>query len=439
MKREILDDIRRWRDNPRRKPLLLQGARQVGKSWTLREAGNTLFHNCVILNFDRDDDICSLFETTKDPKRLVEQISLIKGEPITEGATLLVFDEVQECNAALNALKYFNEEMPNLPVAAAGSLLGVALKHGGMSFPVGQVDFMTLYPLTFTEFLDAADARLASTLRQWRLEDQIPDALFNQWAEKYKVYLVTGGMPEVVETWCETESVNEVDQTIDAIIKAYELDFSKYASVSDVMRIQQVWDNLQEQLAKESKKFRYSLISKGARARVYESAVNWLQRAGLVHRVYGTETVKMPLMAYKKEDAFKLYLNDIGVLRRLFRLDAKAFYGDHRHLIEFKGVIAENHVLNSIVRQMNVAPVYWTSGNMAEVEFVVDRGNVLVPVEVKSSVNVQAKSLKSYRQKYAPELSVRISMRNLQYADGLLNLPLFMTDRFSDFVDELLK
>ena len=436
MRRFLLDRIKEWCERPNRKPLLLQGSRQVGKSWLLREAGKTLFDDYVVINFDRESDIQTLFNTTKDVTRLIEQIGLIKGRIIQPQKTLLIFDEIQECAAALNSLKYFREDAPEYAVAAAGSLLGVALNHSNISFPVGQVDFMTLYPLTFYEFLEAEDTSLFKALLSYKYTDTLPDNIFNRLEEKYKVYLLIGGMPEVVSIWLSSRDMREVEKTLDSIVKSYEFDFSKYASPADVMKIKQVWGNLQEQLAKENKKFRYALIRHGARSRDYESAINWLATAGLVHKVANTETSRLPLNAYKNEEAFKLYLSDVGILRRMFGLSADTLLLNNRIFTEFKGIIAENHVLNSMIAQTNSFPLYWTSGNQAEVEFVFQNNDMIIPVEVKAATNVQAKSLKYYRQTYQPKLSVRCSLRNLQYAEGLLNLPLFMADRMFDFISD---
>ena len=434
MNRHLLTEIRQWKERAYRKPLLLQGARQVGKSWILQEAGRQMFDNYVRIDFDRERDMHSLFASTKDVKRLIEQISLIKSEPIIADKTLLIFDEIQECNAALNSLKYFREDAPQYAVAAAGSLLGVALKHTGMSFPVGQVDFLTLHPMTFAEFLEADDHKLHKMFASWPLSEPLPENIFNRLLEKYKLYLLIGGLPEAVRTWLNSHDITETERILQSIITSYQLDFSKYATPPDIMKIKQVWDNLQEQLAKENKKFKYALIKNGARSRNYESAINWLVTSGLVHKVMNTETPRLPLLAYKNEEAFKLYLSDVGILRMMFNLDSETLLSGNRLFTEFKGIISENQILNSLIAQDYSQPLYWTSGNQAELEFLLQEKGYIVPVEVKSSENVQAKSLHVYRQRYAPDISVRFSLRNLQYRDGLLNIPLFMADRLKEFL-----
>ncbi len=433
LKRFLLNEMIQWKEKRKRKPLVLQGARQVGKTWLLKKFGSLCFDNLVVVNIDKDISIREVFERTKDPHRLVEQISLIKGQPILPEKTLLVIDEIQDSDEALNSLKYFKEDAPEYAVACAGSLLGVAMKKKNRSFPVGMVDFMTLYPLSFHEFLASHDERLANIVSNWKVEDALPEIIKEELAEKLKVHLVVGGMPEAVVDWIETHDVREVDETLNNILKAYPLDFSKYASPSEMIRIGQVWDSMQRQLAKDNKKFRYADIQKGARAREYEVAVDWLCRAGLVHKVYNTQTARFPLNAYKDESAFKLYLNDVGLLRRMFHLDATTIMQENRLFTEFKGVITENYALLSILRQGHT-PLYWSSGNQAEVEFLLESANRIIPVEVKSKESVQAKSLSEFRKKNETELAIRMSLRNLQLRDGLLNLPLMLSDRMNDYI-----
>lgn len=433
LKRNILEAMIAWKTKRKRKPLLLQGARQVGKSWLLKKLGEVAFDNCVIVNIDREPTVADIFVKTKDPHRIVEQIALIKGQPILPEKTLLVLDEIQDSDDVLNALKYFKEDAPEYAVACAGSLLGVALRKKGHSFPVGQVDFMTLYPLTFAEFLEATDARLAGIVRIWKVEEQLPEELLEELENKLKVYMLVGGMPEAVTDWVETGDINEVDETLKSILRAYPLDFSKYATASEIIRINQVWNSMQKQLAKDNKRFKYSEVQKGARAREYETAVDWLCKAGLVHKVCNTETVRLPLKAYKDESAFKLYMNDVGLLRRMFNLESTTMMNENRLFTEFKGILTENYTLMSILCQ-GFEPLYWTSGNQAEVEFVIENNSRIIPIEVKSKKSIQAKSLSEYRKSYSPELAIRCSLRNLQMRDGLLNLPLTLADRMNEYI-----
>lgn len=433
IKRTLLESLIAWKNKRKRKPLILQGARQVGKSWLLKKFGETSFTNCVVVNFDRDVAIRNLFSVTKDPKRLIEQISLIKGEPVLPETTLLVFDEIQDCDEALNSLKYFKEDAPEYAVACAGSLLGVAMRKKGRSFPVGQVDFMTLYPLSFTEFLGATDERLHGILEAYRSADALPQILIEEFNEKLKLYMAIGGMPEAVVDWIETRDLSVVDSTLEGILKSYPLDFSKYASSAEVIRIQQIWNSMRNQLSKDNKKFKYSEVQKGARAREYDAAVEWLCAAGLTHKVCNTETVKIPIKAYENSSAFKLYLNDLGLLRVMFQLDSGAIMEGNNLFTEFKGVVAENYVLLSLLQQ-GMCPLYWSSGNQAEIEFVVERKNTVIPIEVKSGMSVTAKSLSEFRKRYTPPFAVRLSLRNLQFRDGLLNLPLPLADNLLGYM-----
>lgn len=433
LRRDLLNDLSIWKTKRKRKPLVLQGARQVGKSWLLKKFGATNFDNYVVVNIDKDVAIRELFVQSKEPRRLVEQISLIKGEPILPEKTLLIIDEIQDSDEALNSLKYFKEDAPEYAVACAGSLLGVAMKKKGRSFPVGMVDFMTLYPLGYSEFLDSYDQRLAHIVRDWKVEDPLPDILRQELSEKLKLYMIVGGMPEAVVDWIETRDLREVDETLNNILHAYPLDFSKYATPTEMIRIQQVWDSMQRQLAKDNKKFRYSEVQKGARAREYEAAVDWLCRAGLLHKVSNTETARFPLDAYKDDSIFKLYLNDVGLLRRMFHLNPTTILQENSLFTEFKGVMSENYALLSLLRQGH-SPLYWSSGNQAEIEFLLEYENKIVPIEVKSKESVQAKSLSEYRKKNNPSIAVRMSLRNIQKRDGLLDLPLSMVDRMTDFL-----
>lgn len=433
LKRDILQALIAWKTKRKRKPLLLQGARQVGKSWLLEKLGEVAFDNYIIVNIDREPTIAEIFTRTKEPHRVIEQIALIKGKPIIPEKTLLVLDEIQDSDEVLNALKYFREDAPEYAVACAGSLLGVAMRGKGRSFPVGQVDFVNLYPLTFVEFLDATDERLAHIVRNWKVEDSLPQTILDELTEKLKAYMVVGGMPEAVTDWVETGDIAEVDKTLDDILRAYPLDFSKYATAAEIVRINQVWNSMQKQLAKENKRFKYSEVQKGARAREYETAIDWLCTAGLTHKVCCTETVRLPLANYEEETGFKLYVNDVGLLRRMFNLNSSTIMQEDRLFKEFKGIMTENYALMSILCQ-GFEPLFWSSGNTAEIEFMIEDHSRIIPIEVKSKNSVQAKSLSEYRKSIQPELAVRGSLKNLQMRDGLLNLPLPLFDRLKDFI-----
>lgn len=434
IKREIIDKLKAWKDSPRRKPLVLQGARQVGKSWVLKKFGQECYENVVYVNFDTMPGIKEDFKRTKEPHKLLKVLEMMAGRAISPFSTLIIFDEIQECNEALNSLKYFCEDAPEYSIVCAGSLLGVALNRAGASFPVGKVDFMNLYPVSFAEYLRAADEPL---YRSYGMIDEVmavPEVIHQQLIDAYKVYLVLGGMPEAVSAYIDTRSWDEVKTVQDAILQSYSLDFAKHINNKDIPRVFQVWGNLQDQLAREDKKFRYADIQKGARAREYEGAIEWLCLAGLVHRVSAIETPRLPLSAYKKSNAFKLYLNDVGLLGRKFGLDYKTILMGDNLFTEFKGVMAENYVLQSLVRQLGNQHYYWTSGNKAEVEFVLQFEGKIVPIEVKADKNVTAKSLAYYRKSYQPPLSVRLSTLNMRKDDDLLNLPLYLVDKLRTFM-----
>ncbi len=434
IRRDILDELKVWKEKTRRKPLVLQGARQVGKSWALKKFGNECFEDVVYINFDTMPAAKEDFKRTKEPQKLIKAMEMMTGKAISADSTLIFFDEIQECNEALNSLKYFCEEAPEYAVVCAGSLLGVALNRAGASFPVGKVDFMTLHPVSFTEYLRASDSQLYRSYQMIDDVTAVPEILHQQLIDTYKSYLAIGGMPEAVSVYLDTRSWEEMKEVQDAILQSYTLDFAKHISNKDIPRVFQVWGNLQDQLAREDKKFRYGDIQKGGRAREYEGAIEWLCLAGLIHKVSAIETPRLPLSAYKKSNAFKLYLNDVGLLGRKFGLEPTTLLQGDRLFTEFKGVMAENYVLQSIVRQYGSAPYYWTSGNKAEVEFILQDDGRIIPIEVKADKNVTAKSLAYYRKQYNPQLSIRLSTLNLRKDDDLLNLPLYLVDKLSKFL-----
>lgn len=425
--RNISKRLLAWKASPQRKPLVLQGPRQVGKTWLIRELGRAAYADTAYFNFDEQPDLKQFFEQTKDVGRIVENLSLVHGRPIRLGSTLLVLDEVQECNEALNSLKYFCENMPEQAVVCAGSLLGVALSQGA-SFPVGKVDFLEVHPVTFTEFLGVADAPLAAYLEGISSWEPLPDLFFGRLLDKFKMYMLTGGMPEAVAALFGPEGVEGVQRVLGNLLKAYSLDFSKHVAAKDIPKINQVWQSLPSQLAKENKKFLYQLVREGARAREYEDALGWLIAAGLVHRVYRCTKPGLPLSAYDDLGAFKLYLLDVGLLRRLALLEPVAVREGNRLFTEFKGALSENYVLQSLATQLESPLRYWASGGQAEVDFLMQYQGQIVPVEVKAEENVRSRSLSVYHQQFAPPLRVRFSLKNLRHDDGLLNIPLFLAD-----------
>ena len=437
IKREILNDLNRWKDSRYRKPLVLQGARQVGKSHILKQFGLQCFDNCCYVNFDFEKEHKAEFAITKDPARIVSYLSAVKGMDIKSEKTLIIFDEIQECNDALNSLKYFRELMPEQAVVSAGSLLGVALKREGASFPVGNVDFMTLYPVSFEEFLVSYAENLSQFLENYVLAkklEKIPEIFHTQLIEAYKVYLCCGGMPESIVRYLDNRDWNETDIINNQILTAYSLDFSKYIDSKDIPRLQRLWQNIQDNLAKEERKFKYSLIEKNARGREYENSVEWLVLSGLVNRIFEVSTLRLPLSSGKNSNAFKLYLSDSGLLRTKFQLTpATILFGD-RLFTEFKGILTENYVLQSLTRQFGNDIFYWNSGNQAEIEFMFQLDEIIIPVETKSALSIKSKSLSEYRKKYLPELSIRFSLKNVEKNNDLLNLPLYLADYTKDLI-----
>ena len=427
IKRTISKKLLTWQQNPKRKPLVLQGARQVGKTWLLKHFGAAEFENVAYFNFEEQPDLKQFFENTKDVHRILQNLSLVFASAILPQKTLIIFDEIQECNAALNTLKYFQENAPEYAVATAGSLLGVAMSKGS-SFPVGKVDFLKVDPISFSEFLSADDPQLFDYLESIDQIQPIPDIFFNPLVDKLKKFFICGGMPEAVVTLIEQQDIETTQQVLQNIVNAYALDFSKYAEPRDVPKINHLWASIPSQLARDNKKFLYQSIKSGARSREYEDALLWLSHAGLVHRIFKVTKPGLPLSAYDDLSAFKLYLLDVSLLRRLSLLDPIAIREGNRLFTEFKGALTENFVLQHLIRNFEVQPRYWTSGAQAEVDFIIQLKNEVIPIEVKSDENVRSRSLSVYNSLYEPDLRIRFSLKNLKKDEGLLNIPLFLVD-----------
>ena len=435
IKRRALEQLAEWKIKSSRKPLLLTGIRQVGKTWLLKHFGKKYFVDTAYFNFERQEELSQFFRTTRDPGRIIDNLSLVHGRAIQPQKTLIIFDEIQESGEALNSLKYFCEEAPEYAVACAGSLLGVAFGHD-KSFPVGKVDFLQVYPVTFSEFLSEEAPDLYSYLEQIDKPEPIPEIFFNPLCEKLKMYFISGGMPEAVATLLGARDTNATQAVLQSVISSYQLDFSKHVEKKDIPKINYIWNSLPSQLARENKKFLYQTVRPGARAREYEDALLWLSNAGLVTKVYCSEKPGIPLTAYDDLTAFKVYLPDVGVLRRLSLLDPVAFSEGNRMFTEFKGALTENYILSGLTGQFEPIPRYWRSGNKAEVDFLIQYRNQVIPVEVKSDENIRSKSLAYYKKEYAPGLSVRFSLRNLKKDEGLINIPLFMVDYARKIIDK---
>jgi predicted AAA+ superfamily ATPase len=435
IRRKALEQLAEWKTKPSRKPLLLTGIRQVGKTWLLKHFGKKYFVDTAYFNFERQEELSQFFRTTRDPGRIIDNLSLVHGRAIQPQKTLIIFDEIQESGEALNSLKYFCEEAPEYAVACAGSLLGVAFGHD-KSFPVGKVDFLQVYPVTFSEFLSEEAPDLYSYLEQIDKPEPIPEIFFNPLCEKLKMYFISGGMPEAVATLLGARDTNATQAVLQSVISSYQLDFSKHVEKKDIPKINYIWNSLPSQLARENKKFLYQAVRPGARAREYEDALLWLSNAGLVTKVYCSEKPGIPLTAYDDLTAFKVYLPDVGVLRRLSLLDPVAFAEGNRMFTEFKGALTENYILSGLAGQFEPIPRYWRSGNKAEVDFLIQYRNQVIPVEVKSDENIRSKSLAYYKKEYTPGLSVRFSLRNLKKDEGLINIPLFMVDYARKIIDK---
>ncbi len=427
IQRTIMKKLVAWKNNPRRKPLVLQGARQVGKTWVLKQLGAEEFEDMAYFNFEEQPQLKQFFQNTKNVPQIVQNLSLVHGRSIQPHRTLIIFDEIQECNEALNALKYFYENAPEYAVASAGSLLGVALSRG-QSFPVGKVTFLQINPLTFSEFLSVTGPELHAYLDGLDRIEALPDLFFNPLIDKLKLYFITGGMPESVATYVETGSISIVQNILQDILNAYTLDFSKYAPDRDVPRIQYIWSSIPSQLARDNKKFLYQAVKDGARAREYEQSLQWLADAGLIHKVFRINKPALPLSAYADLSAFKIYQLDVALLRRLSMLDPIAVTEGNRLFTEFKGALTENYILQHLIADFEGTPHYWTSGNQAEIDFTLQYKNDLIPIEVKADENVRSRSLSVYYEKYKPDTRIRYSLKNLQAENGLINIPLFMVD-----------
>lgn len=445
MERVIMQKLIDWKNSKYRKPLILKGVRQVGKTWLLKEFAKRHYKNIAYFNFDEHPEYKQFFESTKDVDRILENLMMASGQVINQERpedTLIVFDEIQECSNALNTLKYFYENKPQYHVACAGSLLGITLSKPA-SFPVGKVDFLEIMPMTFTEFLLAnGDDNLAKYLESIEKIEPVPDAFFNPLYEKLKMYFVTGGMPESVRSWSQDKDIDLMQKVLSNILEAYERDFAKHPDPKDFPKISMIWKSIPSQLARENKKFIYKVVKDGARAREYEDALQWLCDANLTYKIYRSTSPGLPISSYDDLSAFKLYMADVGLLRRLSLLAPSAFGEGNRLFVEFKGALTENYVLQALQNQFEATPRYWAMDNPRyEVDFLIQRENDIFPVEVKSESNVESKSLKKYKEKYGDKVKLRIrfSLNNLRLDGDLLNIPLFMADYADKIIGKALE
>ncbi|MDF1795600.1 MAG: AAA family ATPase [Coxiellaceae bacterium] len=422
MQRDIYHNLLKWKNKKDRKPLVLKGARQIGKTHIIKAFAKAEFEHVLFLDFEENKLLSSFFEQLT-PKRIIENLSAHFGQAIDPANTVLIFDEVQASPEALNSLKYFYEQMPEQAIIAAGSLLGVKINNTG--FPVGKVNFLSMYPLSFFEYLDATGhSSWRQYLEKAKPTEQVPEAMHQELQRELRYYLMVGGMPEAVNAYISSGDLVEVRQVQKDILAAYQIDFAKHAPKGDVMRIHEVWESVPNQLAKENKKFMFSAIKKSARAREYESAIQWLKQAGLLYCVEHVSKPAYPLKAYADKGTFKVYLLDVGLLSAMTDVPISSVTANDQILQELKGAITENYVLQCLVDQIE-SLYYWSSGGTAEIDFLIEQVSDILPLEVKLGVTKHKKSLQVYRQKYQPPLALRTSPLNFDGQDCFLNVPLY--------------
>ncbi|MDO4553494.1 MAG: AAA family ATPase [Bacillota bacterium] len=425
MKRNAIQALQEWKVSGDRKPLVLKGARQVGKTWLMKEFGATAYEHYVYFNFDEEDELKSIFEANKNPQRIIELLSLIAGEKILPGKTLIIFDEVQECPEALNSLKYFKEKANEYHVMAAGSLLGTLLA-APKSYPVGMVNLLDIFPLTFDEFLEAADAPLFAYYQSIVKEQQIEDIFHNRLLDAYNNYLIIGGMPECVASWAEHKDPRRVSQIQKELIQVYENDFSKHNGKVNSGRILMVFRSIPSQLAKPNEKFMYGAVRKGGRARDFEEAIEWLVSAGMLNRVYNVSKAEHPLSAFDKLDSFKLFLFDTGLLKHMAGVDNSAIL--LKTDFQFKGPLTENYVLQQLRGQFDVEPRCYTD-KTGEIDFLLQNGTEIIPVEAKGGEDKSAPSFKRFLSEKAPDHAIRFSRRGYLKNGTITNMPLYLAPK----------
>lgn len=428
MKRKIMAKLLEWKMSHQRKPLILQGARQVGKTYILKQFAENEYIDYVYLNFEEQPNLANIFAQDLQPDRIIKDISLLFGHKINPESSLILFDEVQECPNALNSLKYFTENANEYHIVAAGSLLGVKL-YSTQGFPVGKVHFESLYPLTFFEFLDALGKGSLSQYLQ-ALDKPEPISIHDDVVTLLKHYLMVGGMPEAVSHYCQSQDFSEVRTIQKNILSAYILDIAKHAPKNESMKISTIWELIPQQLAKENKKFIFSIIKKSARAREYENTLQWLVKAGLVYKIQNISQPKLPLQHYSKNDGFKLYTLDVGLLAAMSDLSPKAFIDKNTLFSEFKGALTENYVVQELKASHPSDIYYWTSSRTAEIDIILAYEDNIYPLEVKSNVSKRKKSLLVYGGKYKPPILSRASLLNLKLDGSVCNYPLYLVALF---------
>jgi len=435
MYRAAIENLKKWKESKNRKPLIIMGVRQTGKTWLMKEFGRQAYKNTVYINFDSNSTMKELFASDLNVDRLIMGLELYIGHKIEAKDSLLIFDEIQEVPRALSSLKYFYEEAPEYNIVAAGSLLGIAL-HEGTSFPVGKVDFLKLYPLSFKEFLIAAGKEQFAALLE-RRDFVMIESFKDTYIEALKQYYFIGGMPGVVQSFIDEKDYNKARALQNQILISYEQDFSKHAPYDLVPRIRMVWNSIPSQLAKENKKFIYGAMREGARAKEFEAALMWLNDCGLIHKISRINTANIPSNAYEYLKSFKLFMLDIGLLGCMTGLKQSTLLEGNKLFVEFKGALTEQYVCQELKALGDLGIYYYTNErNSCKVDFVIDTGSDIIPLEVKAEVNLKAKSLKTYNEKYSSKLAIRTSMANYRKEDWLINLPLYSVNQIKEVIKE---
>jgi predicted AAA+ superfamily ATPase len=435
MKRQLLSRLVQWKESPNRKPLILQGARQTGKTWLLKEFGKTYYANMAVFNFEETPSLASLFSGSLDPKPILEALSALHGARLYPRDTLIIFDEIQEASRVVTSLKYFAENASEYHIACAGSLLGISMSSGD-SFPVGKTDFVDLHPLSFDEFLMAAgEEELIAYLRSRCLIDAVPEPMVEKLIGYLKTYFITGGMPGPLSVWFETKDFTELEVAQKNLLFAYENDFAKHAPGHEIPKLRRIWDSIPAQLGRENKKFLYSDLKKGGRSTEFEDALHWLVHAGLIHQIFRATAPGFPLSAYDDSRSFKLFMHDVGLLRVKAGLPVSALAEGNRLFTEFKGALTENFALNEMIAAGYHPLKYWTSDAQAEVDFLVQTETNVLPMEVKSSINVKSRSLQIFREHYHPPMMLRSSLLNLRRNGDILNIPLYCLFYMNEVID----
>lgn len=430
MKRNAIESLLKWKKDEERKPMVLKGARQVGKTWLMKEFGKSYYEDFVYFNFDEEDELKSIFEVNKNPHRIIELLSMIVGKKILPEATLIIFDEIQECPAALNALKYFKEKANEYHVIAAGSLLGTLLAKP-KSYPVGMVNLLDIYPLTFDEFLGATDEPLYSYYQSITKEQEIEELFHNRLMEAYHYYLIIGGMPECVVSWIKYKDPTRIVQIQKELVQIYENDFSKHNGKVNSGRILMVFRSIVTQLAKTNEKFMYGAVREGGRARDFEEAIEWLVSAGMLDRVYNVSKIEHPLSAFDKLEQFKLFVFDTGLLKYMAGIDNSAILLKTDY--QFKGPLTENYILQQLRGQFEVAPRYY-SDRSGEIDFVIQYAAAVIPVEVKGGGDKSAPTFKKYVSERQPEYAVRFSKRGYRKDGYITNMPLYLARKMRELL-----